>query len=73
MFEQVASDREEDWALGPEKIAWSEKMSKRCRAMRRDVNQAIIKAKKQQTEKGTELPKWLVPFIEKLEAGVRTG
>ncbi|CAK0899331.1 unnamed protein product, partial [Prorocentrum cordatum] len=57
-FRAAAAHNETQWALGPEATRWSSKMSRRARAMRRDVDQALLKAK------GGPKPSWLVNFTE---------
>eukprot|EP00959_Pyramimonas_sp_CCMP1952_P206894 4327482-Pyramimonas_sp.AAC.1 len=41
-FAAVAANRDSDWKLGPEEKKWSEKQTRRARAMRRDIDQALL-------------------------------
>ena len=52
---QVAEDNEETWHLANDKEDYAEKMSKRIRVMKRDIDQNLTKYKK-------ALPPWLKPF-----------
>eukprot|EP00959_Pyramimonas_sp_CCMP1952_P017051 362207-Pyramimonas_sp.AAC.1 len=54
----VASRHEKEWALGPEAAGWSSRLSKRARAMRREVDRALL------TAKGGPKPSWLAKVTE---------
>eukprot|EP00959_Pyramimonas_sp_CCMP1952_P265422 5550024-Pyramimonas_sp.AAC.1 len=56
----AAREREKDWKLGAGIDAYSDKMAHKMRALRRDVDQAIIKRKAAQSD---EPPEWLVFFL----------
>ena len=60
-FEKVAEHNKDDWQLGPESEAWSLKMARRARAMRRDVDQALLKLK---SSRDGPKPQWLAKFTE---------
>jgi hypothetical protein len=57
-FMKLATEKEEEWHLGAEKPSWVKKMALRLRAMLRDIQQGIYKAK------GRKHPKWLEDFID---------
>ncbi|CAK0840410.1 unnamed protein product, partial [Prorocentrum cordatum] len=59
LFQKVAENRNSEWQLGREAEAWATKMGRRAQAMRRDIQQAITKARD-----GDNVPEWLSPFMQ---------
>ena len=54
----VASKNESTWHLGRSQHKWAAKASRRLRAMIRDIDQGLVKARTR-----THHPEWLVPFL----------
>ena len=56
----VAKDKEDQWHLAADVDSWALQTAKRLKAMKRDVAQAILKAR----GSGKCPPQWLQPFLD---------
>lgn len=59
-FRKRASDMEEEWHLATGLDSWAIKRGAMLRAMLRDINQNLLKAKSRRT-----MPAWLLPFSDR--------
>ena len=57
----VAKDKEDQWHLAADVDSWALQTAKRLKAMKRDVAQAVVKAKERP---GKCRPPWLQPFLD---------
>ena len=70
---RLASEREDEWNLGPERDAWAFTRAKRLRCMLRDVQQNVLKWQARSQAVAGQAPDWLSPFLDAASAAqVRT-